>query len=398
MDIHRPYPLPPDLAALVEAEWPRFSEAEISRRQTAINGLMAEQNIEYLLVYGFYWNGPAIPWLTHWPTSAEAALIITPRERNKLYVQFHNHVPQAKIGATNCEVDWGGPDTIGTVIQDFQHRGARSGDRIGVIGPLGMSGATRLREAFADLVDLNRYFTQLRLIKSAEEIDWMRIGAWYSDRAMQAVSDNLRPGMTERELGDLCQRAWVPLGGETVIHFFGSTPMSNPNCHVPRQLPSARPIEKGDAVFCEISGAFRGYSGQVLRTFSIDGDPTQLYHDLHKTAEAAYDGIYNILRNGTTAEEIVSASSVIEDAGFTTCDDLVHGYGGGYFPPIVGSASRPAGPIPGIKLRAGMMLVIQPNVTTRDGKAGVQTGECVLITDSGCESIHDVPRGLRVVG
>ncbi len=398
MDIQTPYPLPPDLAALVEAEWPRFSETEISRRQACINALMEEQNLEYLMVYGFYWNGPAIPWLTHWPTSAEAALIITPQEKNKLYVQFHNHVPQAKIGATNCEVDWGGPDTIGTVIRDFQQRGAHSDDRVGVIGPLGMSGTDRLREAFGELVDLNRDFTRLRLIKSDEEVDWMRIGAWYSDRAILSVGDNLRPGITERELGDLCQRAWVPLGGETVIHFFGSTPMSNPNCHVPRQLPSGRPIEKGDAVFCEISGAFRGYSGQVLRTFSIDSDPTQLYQDLHDTAESTYDAIYNILRNGTTAEEIVSASAVIENAGFTTCDDLVHGYGGGYFPPIVGSASRPAGPIPDMVLRTGMMLVIQPNVTTRDGKAGVQTGECVLITDGGCETIHNVPRGLRVTG
>ena len=294
MDIQTPYPLPPDLAALVEAEWPRFSETEISRRQACINALMEEQNLEYLMVYGFYWNGPAIPWLTHWPTSAEAALIITPQEKNKLYVQFHNHVPQAKIGATNCEVDWGGPDTIGTVIRDFQQRGAHSDDRVGVIGPLGMSGTDRLREAFGELVDLNRDFTRLRLIKSDEEVDWMRIGAWYSDRAILSVGDNLRPGITERELGDLCQRAWVPLGGETVIHFFGSTPMSNPNCHVPRQLPSGRPIEKGDAVFCEISGAFRGYSGQVLRTFSIDSDPTQLYQDLHDTAESTYDAIYNI--------------------------------------------------------------------------------------------------------
>ena len=36
--------------------------------------------------------------------------------------------------------------------------------------------------------------------------------------------------------------------------------------------------------------------------------------------------------------------TVIEDAGFTIYDDLMHGFGGGYFPPVLGSRSRPAAP------------------------------------------------------
>ena len=76
---------------------------------------------------------------------------------------------------------------------------------------------------------------------------------------------------------------------------------------------------------------------------------------------------------------------MIEDAGFTIIDDLLHGYGGGYFPPILGSRSRPAGPIPQEPFEAGMTVVIQPNVVTRDGKAGVQTGELVRITATGIE-------------
>ena len=37
--------------------------------------------------------------------------------------------------------------------------------------------------------------------------------------------------------------------------------------------------------------------------------------------------------------------------------------------------------------------MIQPNVVTRDGNAGVQTGEMVVITDSGIERMHTMPRG-----
>ncbi len=91
--------------------------------------------------------------------------------------------------------------------------------------------------------------------------------------------------------------------------------------------------------------------------------------------------------------EVIEAAGVIEEAGFTIIDDLLHGYGGGYLPPILGSQSRPSAHVPDEPFRAGMVVVIQPNVVTTDGKAGVQTGEMVLITETGIEPMHAVPRG-----
>jgi Xaa-Pro aminopeptidase len=94
----------------------------------------------------------------------------------------------------------------------------------------------------------------------------------------------------------------------------------------------------------------------------------------------------------------VEVSGVIEKAGFTTCDDLMHGYGGGYFPPVLGSQSRSAGPLPDMKLKAVMTVVVQPNVITKDERAGVQVGELVHITEHGFERLHKTPRALFRVG
>jgi Xaa-Pro aminopeptidase len=91
--------------------------------------------------------------------------------------------------------------------------------------------------------------------------------------------------------------------------------------------------------------------------------------------------------------DVIEAASVIEAAGFTIIDDLLHGYGGGYLPPVLGSKSRPSAHVPDEAFRAGMVVVIQPNVVTPDRKAGVQTGEMVLITRTGVERFHAVPRG-----
>jgi Xaa-Pro dipeptidase len=92
-----------------------------------------------------------------------------------------------------------------------------------------------------------------------------------------------------------------------------------------------------------------------------------------------------------------NGASGIERAGFTVIDDLLHGYGGGYLPPVLGTRSRPGAHVSPEPIRAGVAVVIQPNVVTPDGKAGVQTGELVLITDAGIESLHAIPRGFARV-
>ena len=152
-------------------------------------------------------------------------------------------------------------------------------------------------------------------------------------------------------------------------------------------------MQRGDVIVAEISAAFWEHPGQVLRSFALGEEPTALYRELHAAADAAFDAIAAVLKHGATPAQVVEASGVIEDAGFTIIDDLMHGYGGGYLSPILGSKSRPAGPIPPEPFVAGQTVVIQPNVVTRDGKAGVQTGEMVLITHQGIERLHNIPRG-----
>jgi len=250
---------------------------------------------------------------------------------------------------------------------------------------------------FGKIVDLNRAYVRLRRVKSPEEIDWLRIGAWLSDRGMTGLRDGLAVGLTERALGDLIERAYMREGGTNVIHFIGTTSMHDPQLGAPAQFPSTRRVAKGDIVFAEISAAFWDHSGQVLRSFAFGEEPPPLYRALHAAADAAFDAIAAMLKAGATPAQVIEASGVIEDAGFTIIDDLLHGYGGGYFPPILGSKSRPAGPIPEEPFEAGMTVVVQPNVVTRDGRAGVQTGELLLITNSGVERLHSFPRGFARV-
>jgi Xaa-Pro aminopeptidase len=387
-----PSSLPPHLQCIVEAQYPRFSAAEMERRRAAIAQLMAEHGLDHLVYCGLNRTGSAVQWLTQWPVTAEAVGVFSPGRTDALFVQYFNHVPLAQQLAERAEVAWGGESSIGAAITALSDRGARGG-RVGIIGPLPFDQHARLAERFGPLVNLNRPYVRLRMIKSAEDIDWLRIGAALTDRGLLALRDGLKPGLTERQLGDLVERAYVSDGGTNVIHYFAVTPMDAPARSVPAQFPSTRRVERGDAVVTEIAATFWDYPGQVLRSFAVGAEPPPLYRALHDTADAAFDAIAAVLKDGATPAQVIAAAGVIEQAGFTTCDDLVHGYGGGYLPPILGSASRPAGPVPDEPFRAGMTVVIQPNVITRDGRAGVQTGEMVLVTRDGVERLHNVPRG-----
>jgi Xaa-Pro aminopeptidase len=107
-------------------------------------------------------------------------------------------------------------------------------------------------------------------------------------------------------------------------------------------------------------------------------------------ADAAFDAIAARLRPGSTAAELADAASMIADAGFAIRDDLVHGFVGGYLEPVLGART----PVPEFTFEAGMTVVVQPNVVTTDERAGVQTGELLLVGERGAERLHGFERGL----
>lgn len=386
--------LQPRLKAILEQEYPRFSDDEYARRHKRLAEVMDKAGADHLLVITDHRTGNATQWVTAWPGTVEAYTIFKPGVKMTMFMEWYNHFPLGRKIARDVDVQWGEHRGIQKTIEELKRRGAK---RVGTMGPLAARKYRQLEEHF-EVVALDAEYVRCRMIKSEEEFDWLRIGAALSDAGFAALLSGTRPGLNERELADLVERAYIPLGGTTMIHYIGVTSMANPHIHVPPQHPSPRRVQKGDVVFCELSAFWWDYAGQVLRTFTVDADPTPLYRDLHATAEAAFDAVTGVVRHGTTMEEIIEAASVIEKNGFTACDDLMHGFGGGYFQPILGTRSRPAGPLPKMTLEENMAVVVQPNVITKDHKAGVQVGELIRVTRTGFERLHNTERGFFRAG
>jgi Xaa-Pro aminopeptidase len=271
---------------------------------------------------------------------------------------------------------------------------------VGLIGPISQRLASALAGRLGDvpMVRLDDAFRRSRLVKSAEELRWTRYGAAICDRAVEVFLESARPGLRDDELGAILTGAVAEVGGQVGICFLASSSMEAGGSPVPGQTWTRRRTSPGDLVMFELSAGYGGATGQVLRTVSLGDSPSPPIAELHALAESVFARLLDAIRPGLAVRALEAIGAEIEAAGHTIVDDLVHGYGGGYLPPVIRTPStRRTDPGPGL-LQAGMLLVLQPNITTRDGRFGVQTGELVAVTDTGGGSLHGAPRGLLRLG
>ena len=137
------------------------------------------------------------------------------------------------------------------------------------------------------------------------------------------------------------------------------------------------------------------YSTQLPRPFAIGKEPATLYRKLFDAALQCYENIRRICKPGTPSEQIIAASGVIEENGFTTYDSVFHGEAGKS--PELGTRSA-AHPLEPWTLQENMVHVIQPNPITKDFKAGLQLGAAVIVKPDGGEPLHNYPFKFPVCG
>ncbi|MPZ69683.1 MAG: hypothetical protein GEU71_09145, partial [Actinobacteria bacterium] len=128
--------------------YPRFSASEMDRRRRALHEIMAAHGATHAVLCGANRNGSGVQWLTGWPVTREAMVLVEPGERDVLLVQFYNHVPAATRIAMSAEVRWGGPSTSETMASLLRARSAR---RVATLGPVGVGWHEELSSA-AELV------------------------------------------------------------------------------------------------------------------------------------------------------------------------------------------------------------------------------------------------------
>src|SRR3954469_1170904 len=370
----------------------------MTRRYELARGLMRELELDFLVLFGNsgvnrhnHANGF---WLSQWQDMHHCYLVV-PRDGDAtLLVGLVNHVPNARELTDVPNVEWGGYEP-GKTVAGLVH------GRVGLVGVNatwsdGMPWQHYLDVQHLDPVDVTREYAALRRIKSGEEVERLRGAAELSDLAITTLVDVAKPGVSETELVALVEESYRRRGGTTRITFLRSMPMNAPNGCLPAQNPSSRRLESGDVIITEFSASLWGYSGQVHRPIFVQAEPTEDWLAMLDAARDPYDAITRGMTPGSTEGDVIRNASVLGQRGYAIYDDLIHGYGTDYGPPLVdrscvrdwnGGGEPPAGRT----IERGMTIVVQPNPITPDERMGLQLGALTVVTPTGAESLHALP-------
>ncbi len=371
---------------------PRFSNAEYARRFAVVRQVLADQELSALICYGARAAPGFVEYLADFSPRHEGYLVVPVTGEPTLFVQLYNHAPNARRVSRVPDTRWGGPDSVLSLAENLSERGLISG-RIGLAGQIPFQRYAALQRAMPNVewVDVSGKLGRLRWIKSDEELALMRRAARLTDQAVAALAEQMRPGMRDCDLPNILQNSIASEGGQIDLAFIASTPMRDPSICVPAQNLATREIQRGDVIITEIGIARGGYAGQIQRPFAIQEPPTREYQQLYDVALEAYQKIVAVIRPGATEQDVLAAADVIEERGFTICDDLLHGFGGGYLSPILRTRQTTHGTVEPFVFQKNMCIVVQPNVTSRDEHMGVQLGQLHVVTHQGLESLHNFP-------
>ena len=149
------------------SDYPTFSDAEIQRRHKTVYGLMEQEGVDALLFYGSGRYASDIYWLSDWPSSREAYLLMQTGKEPVILMQLFNHFPMARVMSWIKDVRWAGANTTNSVVELVRERGLES-KKIGLVGSISYQVYNKLREKYpgATFVDLSGKLRMMRTVRS----------------------------------------------------------------------------------------------------------------------------------------------------------------------------------------------------------------------------------------
>jgi Xaa-Pro aminopeptidase len=247
-------------------------------------------------------------------------------------------------------------------------------------------------DAWPDAVDAMPVINAARAIKTAQEIERMRLANELCAAAMQHVAARLRPGMTEAQAAAVWQAFVHGEGtgwrGKVDLAFGYSLVWSGPGIRT-FTATGSRPIEADQPTLFEIWVCVDGYwcdHTKLLVPGELRGDYRELEHGLL----AVYDRAVEHCRPGASFPELDRlVRAGLAELGYTgqPSHPICHGVGArAHEPPYAHQAG-------GGTMAEGMVLAIEPGVYW-EGGGGLRVEDNFLITANGAEKLSPFPDGV----
>ncbi|MGP4068703.1 M24 family metallopeptidase [Halobacillus sp. B29] len=287
-------------------------------------------------------------------------------------------------------------DFISEILTQIGHGNRRVGVEMDQYYFTGMA-LERLKKGMPEAVfqDATLLVNRVRMIKSDQEIEYMKKAAKIADLAMQKGVESISPGV--RECDTAAEIYYQIIKGTP--EFGGEYPAIVPllptgdRTSIPHLTWSDRPFVEGNAVIIELAGCYKRYHVPLARTVTV-GQPNE---KLQVVAPVVLEGIQEVLyaaKPGVTCGELEEVwRKTIKKHGFEKEARLGYSVGLNY-PPDWGEHTA--------SIRKGDPTVLKPNMTFHLIPAlwfdtdGIEISETFRITEEGSERFTTYPQELII--
>ncbi len=233
-------------------------------------------------------------------------------------------------------------------------------------------------------------FSDLRAVKSGEELASMIAAQRIAEQALEEVLPLIRPGMTERELAAELVYRMLRCGSEG--NSFDPIVVSGPRTSLPHGVPGDRVIEKGDLVTMDFGCIRDGYCSDMTRTVAVGFATEEMRSVYALVLQAQLAGIA-AAKAGVAGRDIdAAARSVIAEAGY----GAYFGHGFGHCLGLDIHEPPTAGPSGSAPMPAGCVSSAEPGIYL-PGRFGVRIEDVMVIREDGTEVITKAPKDELIV-
>ena len=249
----------------------------------------------------------------------------------------------------------------------------------------------RYRKALScDLVPATDLLWQLRMVKDEEELEAMVAAQRIAERALEDILEEIRPGVTEKEIAARLQYLMLHYGASDMS--FDPIVVSGPNGSLPHGVPSEKTIQQGEFVTMDFGCVYHGYCSDMTRTVAV-GFATEEMQTVYQTVLSAQEAGIAAARAGLTGREVDGAArAVISAAGYGAYFGHSFGHGVG----VEIHEAPNASPMNEKPLPAGAVISAEPGIYL-PGRLGVRIEDVILLTEDGCRNLTKAPKDLIVL-
>jgi len=308
-----------------------FSKEEFSKRKQDILKSMKEQNLDALLMF----RQESMYWLTGYDTFGYVFFqtLILNKNGNVTLLTRAPDLRQAQ-NTSNIEdiriwVDKDGSnptDDLKQILNELDLKDTNIGIEYEAYGMTGRN-ALRLNkslENYCKAEDQSELITKLRVIKSDEELIYVKKAAELADSALDEAWKYTKAGASEAKILAEMQRVVLEGGGDYPAneYIIGS----GDNALLCRYQSEKRNLSNTDQLSLEWAGTFKHYHSAMFRTIPI-GKADSKHFKMHEACVEALTNCANTLVPGKTAGEVFDAhAKTFDDLGFSKARMNACGY------------------------------------------------------------------------